>query len=308
MKKTVILVIFSFMLCVLLGSSASAAQNPQSDQPDNRFFHPTLTPTPLIPGDQGSYPGNNPGKDHLTAIPTQPNIQQPERNPALIIQQPGDRPSDSRSIHSPNYDKNSGEIQVISSPTGAKVYLNNNYKGRTPSSGYLDISDLKPGTYDILIIYSGYDDYSATINVNANQIETINTVLPLTGNVQTTATGFGILTVQSDPAGANIYLDNEYKGISPISLPNIAQGDHTLIIKKDGYSEYSGGIYIMNDKTTAVSATLTLIEVVTTQATEVPMPQQPPPVPTKSGIPFWLLISAPLIGGSCFLMLRRRVH
>jgi len=63
----------------------------------------------------------------------------------------------------------------------------------------------------------------------------------------------------------------------------------------------------MTEKTTAVSAALTQIEVATTQATQVSMPQQPFPEPTKSGLPFLVLISAPLVRGCCFLKTRGRI-
>lgn len=45
-----------------------------------------------------------------------------------------------------------------------------------------------------------------------------------------------LVTVKTDPAGAEIYFDNFYQGISPLSFP-ADSGQHQLLIIKDGYEK-----------------------------------------------------------------------
>lgn len=61
--------------------------------------------------------------------------------------------------------------------------------------------------------------------------------------VSSCATLFGdnnrAIFIQSSPAGANIYVDNELKGITPtqIYLPAYIYGDHTVKLVKSDYTD-----------------------------------------------------------------------
>ena len=50
-----------------------------------------------------------------------------------------------------------GTLAVGSIPSGAKIYVNNVYKGITPSTSYLYIT-LQPGTYSVKLTLDGYED------------------------------------------------------------------------------------------------------------------------------------------------------
>ena len=81
------------------------------------------------------------------------------------------------SYYSSNYYYRTSSLQILSSPAGATVYLNNKYRGKTPHTGYLEISSLQPGTYDLLIQYDDYLPYTSTIYVERGQVRTVNVVL-----------------------------------------------------------------------------------------------------------------------------------
>ncbi len=55
------------------------------------------------------------------------------------------------------------------------------------------------------------------------------------------------LDVQSDPAGADVYVDGQLKGATPMAVEGIASGDHTVRVVKEGFLE--------NSRTIAVPAT-----------------------------------------------------
>jgi len=66
---------------------------------------------------------------------------------------------------------------------------------------------------------------------------------------------FGTLTVASTPQGADVYIDNAYKGLTQVSINAIPNGNHVLSIRLDGYQEYSRTIVVMGD-TQAITAAL----------------------------------------------------
>ena len=67
----------------------------------------------------------------------------------------------------------SGRIVVQSTPTGAQVSLNDRYAGDTP----LDLPDLRPGTYRILIESHGYLPDDKTIDLAAGDTVRVDVVL-----------------------------------------------------------------------------------------------------------------------------------
>jgi hypothetical protein len=59
----------------------------------------------------------------------------------------------------------------------------------------------------------------------------------------------GSLSVTTDPAGATIFIDGVQQGISPATIPGLAPGSHTLLLKLDGYQDLSLPVVISAGKT-----------------------------------------------------------
>lgn len=66
----------------------------------------------------------------------------------------------------------------------------------------------------------------------------------------------GSLSVSTDPEGAAIYIDGVQQGISPATIPGIAAGTHTLLLKRDGYQDLSLPIVISAGRTHTYSSAL----------------------------------------------------
>jgi len=58
-----------------------------------------------------------------------------------------------------------GTLKIESVPGSAKVYIDGVYKGETPSSGYLTISDLTAGDHDLKLTKSGYKDWIGVVTI-----------------------------------------------------------------------------------------------------------------------------------------------
>ncbi|MDD1728795.1 MAG: PEGA domain-containing protein [Methanospirillum sp.] len=48
-----------------------------------------------------------------------------------------------------------------------------------------------------------------------------------------------MLKVQSDPSGADLYLDGVLKGTTPVDELVAKRGSHTLLVHLDGYQNWS---------------------------------------------------------------------
>jgi hypothetical protein len=69
-----------------------------------------------------------------------------------------------------------------------------------------------------------------------------------TGSTETANTGS--LSVTTTPAGVSIFIDGVQRGVSPATIPGLAPGDHTLLLKLDGYNDLSIPVSITAGKTT----------------------------------------------------------
>lgn len=66
---------------------------------------------------------------------------------------------------------------------------------------------------------------------------------------------YGSIAVITSPAGADIYIDNVYKGLSPALFEGVSNGDHSILIRLDTYQEVSKRVTVHGNNQT-VQATL----------------------------------------------------
>jgi hypothetical protein len=138
-----------------------------------------------------------------------------------------------------------GSISINSNPQGAKVYLDNVNKGNTP----LNLKNITSGQHSLRIVISGYQEMTSDISILPSQTTKVSAdLMPLQS--------YGSISVNSNPQGAKIYLDNAYKGVTPLKLGNINSGHHGLKIVISGYQEWTSDISILSSQTTKVSADL----------------------------------------------------
>jgi len=180
-----------------------------------------------------------------------------------------------------------GAIQVTSIPGSAQVFINNTYEGKTPDTGYLDIPMLRPGTYALRITHPQNQDYEGTVTVRAGQISTVNVALqaaPVPAAIN------GTLNIDSHPSGAAIFLDNLFKGISPLTILSVPPGEHTLTLRINGYNDAIRQITITGGNTTDVLIEMVPISPPTAEPTKTPVP-----TPTKAPAPVSALLAGVIL-------------
>ena len=140
--------------------------------------------------------------------------------------------------------ENTPIFKINSIPSGASVYLNNKYVGKTPYQS----SSLEERFYVLRLSKAGYQDITDRFNVLTGQSGQISKrLVPLTGSVE----------VKSDPPGAEIYIgEKRIKGLTPFTINNIKSGENTITIKKDGYAEYTSNIDVKLGNTQKIEAVL----------------------------------------------------
>lgn len=114
------------------------------------------------------------------------------------------------------------DIAVDSSPDGATVLVDGNDRGTTPLS-----LELLEGRRVVQLRKDGYKSWRQTLNVVAGS--TVNL-----GEVDL-APADGRLSIASTPPGANVTVDGEFQGRTPLELA-VAPGDeHEVRLTKEGF-------------------------------------------------------------------------
>lgn len=122
-----------------------------------------------------------------------------------------------------------GMLAIGSSPHGAKVYVNNVYRGTTPPTQYNYIT-LPAGTYNVKLTLDGYKDATTTVRVDPGRTTYYSPVLEAeTGNVYVTAK----LSDGTPLTGAEIYVDGVATRVLTPGTVTVSAGRHTITAKKE---------------------------------------------------------------------------
>ncbi len=148
-----------------------------------------------------------------------------------------------------------GSVSVSSSPPGASVYLDESYQGVTQQANPLDLTGIMPGTYTVRLVLVNYQEFSTPVTVQAGRTVFVNAEMTPAPNPSET----GTLQINSEPQGANVFLDNAYRGITPLTISSIEIGSHNLLVRLQGYNDYTTTVTITPGQVVHIQAGLTPI-------------------------------------------------
>lgn len=137
-----------------------------------------------------------------------------------------------------------GTLALESDPSGASVYIDSALAGTTPFIS----AAIPAGDHAVTLRRKGYEDYLMTISVPpGGTVKGVYTLVPVIDEKTVTIgkPDTGTLTIASTPAGASVYIDGALKGTTPYTSTTIAAGDHAILIRMDGYADFSGTASIM---------------------------------------------------------------
>jgi hypothetical protein len=203
-----------------------------------------------------------------------------------------------------------GALQITANPDST-VYLNGKLVGNTPLCKCEGQNMLSTGEYTLRLVPKDNNllPYEEKITINkalltvvdrkfgsqATSEGSIITLSPLTDKEKSE------VVVLSFPDGADVLLDNDAVGKTPISLPEVTASRHELKVRRDGYKEKSipilttagykltATIYLGIDETAVLSPTPTPSKAVSGSpspspkgtGTPTPTPKKGTPTPTK---------------------------
>jgi len=153
-----------------------------------------------------------------------------------------------------------GTVVVNTDPSGAAVVVDGQAHGTTPMTATLNV-----GQHTIEI---SQDSVRRTLTVNV----TANAQISQFVEMPKAAAGTGDLQVRTDPSGAKVSVDGQLRGMSPLTVPGLAPGSHTVVLEND-----LGSVH--EDVTVQAGATASLV-----------VPMKAPQGAPVSG---WISITAP---------------
>ena len=147
-----------------------------------------------------------------------------------------------------------GRLLVRSSPPGALVDVNGAPRGTTP----LALSELPYGSYTLRVSRPGYVSQVHELSISAGQpVGAVSVgLIPAVAGAAAPARAAGSVFVESRPPAAQVFLDGERVGRTPVLLSDVAAGLHEIRIQRDGYRGWSTTTRVVASERTRVGASL----------------------------------------------------
>ncbi len=142
-------------------------------------------------------------------------------------------------------------LSVESTPPGAIVVVDGHYEGRTP----INVT-VSPGNHTIKTTLPGYAPAGVILSLMPQKHKTVHLKLVKDG----------FLTVDTSPSGVRVYLNRTYVGTTPLEGYAVSPGTYSLVLRKEGYMEYTKTIIISSGNETRISASLQPLSPVTTSS------------------------------------------
>ena len=145
-----------------------------------------------------------------------------------------------------------GRLVVRSVPSGALVTVDGRRAGETPAS----VRDLALGPHSVQVARPGY--VPETVRVTLSTSTPSRTIsVPLRAGVSQTAPRTGSIYLESRPRAARVLIDGRYVGTSPLLVPELSPGSHTVRFELAGYTTSTSTVAVKAGEQTRVSLTLT---------------------------------------------------
>ena len=136
-----------------------------------------------------------------------------------------------------------GSLEVTSNPEGANILLDLIDYGVTPKS----IPQIKTGMQNLILNYPGYERLQKRIMVSEGESVVVSEYLvPKTGS----------LSILSEPVGANVYLDNQMMGVTPLNLDGLNVKDYIIRLDLSDFQNIERRVTVQYNENTTQKYTL----------------------------------------------------
>ena len=161
-----------------------------------------------------------------------------------------------------------GTLSVVSQPEGASVWINGEERGVTP----LDPFDMALGVHSVRVEKSGFRPEELAAQLREEQPDVrLDVTLERRAAARSRPTR-AYIAVQIMPEGAQVLLDGEPVGTTPIVRLEARPGKRTLLVEKEGFESWESTFELQVGTTETITATLE------------PIPAEPPPEPEAPAV------------------------
>ncbi len=192
------------------------------------------------------------------SIPIEGNLSQKSIKPTLppITETPKTEIPDTDNSEDDSVKK--GILNISSKPSGAKIYLNGKSTGKkTPAT----LSDLLIGkTYKLQLNMRGYKNAYRNKAMESKSEKLYVTLKKKEDAVKkpskpvapskpvVSGGGSGKIRVKSSPSGADVFINSQYKGKTPLTI-SVPAGSAKVLVSKQGQSRHSQTVSVRSGKT-----------------------------------------------------------
>ncbi len=136
-----------------------------------------------------------------------------------------------------------GLLKVTSVPPGAEINIDSAPYGNAP----MTVPGLSPGDHVVTLSLDGYEPVESIVTVRARQTVAL---------AKTLKEQQGQIEIQSQPAGANAFLDGKFAGKTPVAAKTVKTGTHDVKITLKSYRNYSETVQVASGALAQVSPAL----------------------------------------------------
>jgi len=141
--------------------------------------------------------------------------------------------------------KEEGILFIESKPDSAQVWIRNKLLSVTPTTIRIN----PPGIYQVKVTSRYYTAWENPVKVYPAEVTKV---------IARLKTGESVLTILSQPQKANVWIDDELKGTTPLTIKPITAGIHQLRLVKNQL-EYEGKIEILSNESKTVDVQLNIL-------------------------------------------------
>lgn len=146
------------------------------------------------------------------------------------------------SLGSPGRETVATRLLIESSPPGASVFLDGSFQGLAPCE-----VPTFPGRHAMRLEMAGFKTSARSVEVGSG---------PNLLRFELTPEETGCVRISSKPSGAEVFLDGQFAGVTPLKLDGVPAGDHVLRVEKANYSPSTLTAFVESGQTLDISCQL----------------------------------------------------
>lgn len=201
-----------------------------------------------------SNPVDSRSKENPSSGPKRPKTSGKENEPVRVITKTEFRTIEAKA--------NKGYLSVVAVPAASVRLIPVGHKGSTTNAvikdeeGTLNLINLVPGAYNIVIEHEDYLPYSEPKKIEPGVLDTMIALSKMTSK-------YGVIRIGGVPADAKIYLDDKQIDLSTVAKDNqnivlkkVPVKKYSLKVSKGGYDDFTSEVDVLPGKEQFIAASL----------------------------------------------------